>query len=187
MAGVRSSWHAWCWRPRWRGNYGIYGPAYELLEHEPRQPGAEEYANSEKYELRAWDLARADSLAPFIARVNAARRDHPALQRGSLVFGEVDNDEVICYVRADAALDSVVVVVVNLDPHHTQFGWVTLDLAALGIDPARPFQVHDLLTDAHYIWNGPRNYVELDPARVPAHILHVRKRLRTEHDFDYFL
>ncbi len=169
------------------GNYGIYGPAYELLEHAPREPGGEEYANSEKYELRRWDLDRPDSLAPLIARVNAARREHPSLQRGKLAFLATDNDELISYARIDDASGDAILVVVNLDPHHPQSGWVSLDLAALGVEPERPFQVHDLLSDAYYVWNGTRNFVMLDPARAPAHILHVRKRLRTEHDFDYFL
>jgi starch synthase (maltosyl-transferring) len=79
-------------------NYGIYGPAFELLESTPREPGAEEYLNSEKYELRQWDPARADSLSAFITRVNAARRDNPALQSDEgLRFVTVDNDELICY------------------------------------------------------------------------------------------
>jgi starch synthase (maltosyl-transferring) len=169
-------------------NYGIYGPAYELLEHAPREAGSEEYLDSEKYELRHWDLARADSLSSFIARVNAARRDNPALQSDAgLRFVPVDNDEMICYAKVDPAGDNTVLVVVNLDPHHTQSGWVTLDLADLGIDADHPFQVHDLLTDARYQWSSARNFVLLDPARVPAHVFVVRRHVRTERDFDYFL
>src|SRR5213075_1672163 len=72
-------------------NYGIYGPAYELLEHTPREPGSEEYLNSEKYEIRHWYLERSDSLAPLIARVNRIRRANPALQADwSLHFHPVD-------------------------------------------------------------------------------------------------
>ncbi len=169
-------------------NYGIYGPAYELLERTPREPGAEEYLNSEKYEVRHWDLARADSLSGFIARVNAARNDNAALQSDSgLTFIPVDNDELICYAKVDAASNNTVLVVVNLDPRNPQSGWVTLDLAALGLDDDRPFQMHDLLTDARYLWTGAHNFVLLDPARVPAHIFLVRRSVRTERDFDYFL
>src|SRR5206468_8938624 len=169
-------------------NYGIYGPAFELLEHTPRDAGSEEYLDSEKYELRRWDLERADSLAPFIARVNAARRDNPALQydRG-LAFVPIDNDEMICYAKVDAEGENAVLVVVNLDPHHIQSGWVTLDLAALGVDEDRAFQVHDMLTGARFLWSGARNFVQLDPTRAPAHVFRVRRRVRTEHDFDYFL
>jgi starch synthase (maltosyl-transferring) len=168
-------------------NYGIYGPAFELQEHVPRDPGAEEYLDSEKYQLRTWDLARADSLATLIARVNAARHDNPALQRdGRLVFFPTDNDELICYARFDDERSNVVLVVVNLDANHTQSGWVSLDPGALGVDVEEPFQVHDLLTDARFIWNGPRNFVMLDPGRVPAHVFRVRRRVHTERDFDYF-
>jgi starch synthase (maltosyl-transferring) len=169
-------------------NYGLYGPAYELLENVPRESGTEEYVDSEKYQLRHWDLARADSLAGLIGRINAARRDNPALQRDDgLRFVPVDNDELIAYAKVDVVSANVVLVVVNLDPHHTQSGWVTLDLADLGIDAGRPFQVHDLLTDARYLWTGARNFVMLDAARVPAHVFRLRHRVRTERDFDYFL
>ena len=83
-------------------NYGIYGPAFELLERSPREPEAEEYFDSEKYEIRHWDLARADSLSALIGRVNAARRENVALQRDDgLRFVPVDNDLLIAYVKVD--------------------------------------------------------------------------------------
>ena len=168
-------------------NYGIYGPPFELLERIPRAPGVEENIDSEKYQLRHWHLDSADSLAPFITRVNAARNEHPALQhKGDLAFIPTDNDMLICYARSDVDGSDVILVVVNLDPHHAQSGWVSLDLAAIGVDPDHPFQVHDLLTDARYNWSGSRNFVMLDPARVPAHVFHVRRRVRSERDFDYF-
>ena len=168
-------------------NYGIYGPAFELLERVPRDPGTEEYLDSEKYQLRHWDIGRADSLAPLIARVNAARRDNPALQRdGGIAFFGCDNDELIGYARFDSERSNLVLVIVNLDPNHAQSGWTALDLAALGLPADEPYQVHDLLTDARYIWHGPRNFVMLDPARVPAHVFRVRRRVHTERDFDYF-
>ena len=169
-------------------NYGIYGPAFELLEHMPREAGTEEYLDSEKYELRQWDVARPDSLADFIGRVNAARRDNPALQHDrDLTFLPIDNDEMIAYAKVDPTGDNAVVVIVNLDPHHTQSGWVTIDPAVLGLEGERAFQVHDVLTGARFLWSGTRNFVQLDPARVPAHVFRLRRRVRTERDFDYFL
>ena len=169
-------------------NYGIYGPAFELLAGTPREAGSEEYLDSEKYEIRRWDTARNDSLAPLITRVNAARRDNPALHRNdTLHFVDVDNDQLIAYTKTDPGGDNVVLTVVNLDPWHVQSGWVTLDLTALGIDAGRTFQVHDLITDARYRWTGARNFVMLDPARMPAHVFRLRHHVRTEHDFDYFL
>jgi starch synthase (maltosyl-transferring) len=171
-------------------NYGIYGPAFELGEHLPRDHGGEEYLDSEKYQLRTWDRARADSLAPFITRLNRIRRENPALHHDwRLRFHPIDNDALICYSKSTPDLDNVVVTVVNLDPHNVQAGWVTLDLAALGIDPqpSASYQMHEQLSGARFLWSGPRNFVRLEPGRGPAHIFHVARRLRTERDFDYFL
>jgi starch synthase (maltosyl-transferring) len=81
----------------------------------------------------------------------------------------------------------LVVVVVNLDPHHTQSGWVHLPLSELGIDEHQPYQMHDALTDRRFLWSGQDNYVELSPQSIPAHVFSVRRRARTEHDFDYYL
>lgn len=169
-------------------SYGIYGPAYELMEASPRDAGGEEYLNSEKYQVRHWALDRADSLKDFIARVNRIRRNSRALQQDhSLHFFDADNDALLCYAKTTDDNAEIILVVANLDPHHTQSGWVTLSLEALGLDAEHPYQVHDLLTDARFLWNGARNYVELNPHAAPAHIFRLRRRVRTERDFDYFL
>jgi starch synthase (maltosyl-transferring) len=169
-------------------SYGLYGPAFELMEHRPRHPGSEEYLDSEKYEVRHWRLDRPDSLAPYLARLNRIRRQHPALQsdRG-LRFRDVDNDQVVAYTKATPDLSDILLIVVSLDPHHVQSAWVELPLDELGLPEDAPYQAHDLLTDAHYFWAGSRNFVQLDPGSVPAHILLLRRKLRTEQDFDYFL
>jgi starch synthase (maltosyl-transferring) len=167
-------------------SYGIYGPAFELMEHTAREPGSEEYLYSEKYQIRQWDLGRADSLAALIGRLNRARRENPALQADwSLTFHGIDNEALICYSKADG--DNVVLTVVNLDPYHAQSGWTALDLEALGLDEATPDQMHELLSGGRYLWQGARNFVQLDPERVPAHVFRLRRKVRTEHDFDYFL
>jgi starch synthase (maltosyl-transferring) len=169
-------------------SYGIYGPAFELCENRPREPGSEEYLDSEKYEIRQWDLARPDSLKDFIVRVNRIRRENPALHHDwNLRFHPVDNDELICYGKATRDLDNIIVVVVNLDCYHVQSGWVELPLQDLGLDPEHPYQMHDLLSDARYLWHGARNFVQLDPGRSPAHIFRLRRRVHNERDFDYFL
>jgi starch synthase (maltosyl-transferring) len=168
-------------------SYGMYGPAYELMEHRPLEPGSEEYLDSEKYEVRVWDLDRPDSLAEFIARLNRIRRGNPALQIDrSLRFHQVDNEQLIAYSKSATEAENAIVTVVNLDPHTTQGGWLRLSLELLGLDDERPFQVHDLLTEARYIWQGPRHYVELNPQVVPAHVFRIRQRVRTEQDFEYF-
>jgi len=169
-------------------SYGIYGPAFELCEARPRELGSEEYLDSEKYEIKHWNIDRPDSLRDFIARVNQIRRDNPALHRNlSLDFHTVDNEQLICYSKKTEDLSNVIVVVVNLDPHYTQSGWVDLPLSMLGIPEQQAFQVHDLLSDARYLWHGPRNYVELNPHVCPAHILRMRRRIRSERDFEYYI
>ncbi len=169
-------------------SYGIYGPAFELCENTPRTPSSEEYRDSEKYQIRPRDLDASWSLRDLIARVNRARRENPALQRDdSLRFHDVDNDALICYSKAAEDGANVVLVVVNLDATDVQAGWVSLDLGALGVDPDQPFQVHDLLGDGRYLWQGPRNYVELDPHVLPAHVFRVRRDVRSERDVDYDL
>jgi starch synthase (maltosyl-transferring) len=167
-------------------NCGIYGPAYELMEHRPLAPGSEEYRDSEKYQIREWDLEDPDSIAPVITRVNQARHEHRALQRtDNITFHHTDNDRLLCYSKR--AVGDVVLVVVNLDPDYEQAGFVDLDVDAIGVDPAHQYQLHDLLTDRRYIWEGSRNFVQLDPAGVPAHLFAVRKRVRTEQSYDQFL
>ncbi len=167
-------------------SYGIYGPAFELMEARPREPGSEEYLDSEKYQLRSWDRDHASSLKDFIARVNRIRRENPALQADhGLAFHHVDNDMLIAYSKANGS--ESVLVVANLDPHYTQSGWVTIDLRSLGLPADTTFQMDDLLSGARYLWRGPRNFVSLDPQHAPGHIFRVRRRVRTERDFDYFL
>lgn len=169
-------------------NYGIYGPAYELLESAPRESGGEEYLDSEKYQLRAWNLERPDSLRSFIARVNRIRHGNPALHAdSSLRFIPVDNNQLIAYSKTDPASDNVIVSVVNLDPHNTQSGWLDLDTSALGIESGQAFQMHDLLSDQRFLWQGMRNFIMLDPRSAPAHIFRLRRHVHSEQDFDYFL
>lgn len=157
-------------------NYGIYGPAFELCENTPFQPGSEEYLNSEKYEIKHRDLNSAGSLRDFIARINQIRRENPALQADrSLRFHETDNPELICYSKTTDDLSDVIVVIVNLDYVRPQTGWVELDLGSLGLDANQTFQVQDLLGQGEYVWHGSRNYVALTPESLPAHILRVRR------------
>jgi starch synthase (maltosyl-transferring) len=169
-------------------NYGIYGPAFELCENMPIKPGGEEYLNSEKYELKHRDLESKSSLRNFISRLNRIRKETPALQSDrNLHFHDTDNPTLICYSKATDDLSSVIVVVVNLDPFHVQSGWVNLDLDSLGLDKRHAFQAHDLLSEGRFLWQDTRNYVELTPESLPAHILLLRRWVRTEQDFDYYL
>src|SRR6266403_5144776 len=153
-------------------NYGVYGPAYELCENVAREPGSEEYLNSEKYEIKRRDLYDPASLGPFISRVNASRKENPALQSNrNLEFHTIDNDQLICYSKRTPDKKNAIVTIVNLDPVWKQSGFVELPLDELGIDVRHPYRMVDLLTGAEFKWQGPRNYVELQPGNMPAHIL----------------
>jgi starch synthase (maltosyl-transferring) len=169
-------------------NYGIYGPAFELGEARAKEPGSEEYLDSEKYQLRSWNLDSPDSLREMITLVNEIRHENLALQsdRG-LRFHPTENESLIAYTKSTTDLADVVLTVVNLDPHHAQAGMVTLPLEALGLDTDKSYQAHELLSGARYLWNGPRNYVEINPHAAPAQIFRFRRRVRSEHDFEYFL
>ena len=155
-------------------NYGIYGPAYEHLQHVPREPKSEEYLHSEKYQLRSWDNNDSESLTPYITRLNRARKANPALQQDhTLRFHAIENDRIIAYSKT--AGDNIVLSVVNLDPRWTQAGWVHVPLQEWGIGEGETFTVHDVLTDATYQWRGEWNYVELNPVHQPAHVFVVER------------
>jgi starch synthase (maltosyl-transferring) len=168
-------------------NVGIYGPAFELCENRA-VPGGEEYQNAEKYELRQWDLADPASLRSIIARINRIRKENPALKTTwNLEFYETDNDNILCYGKADEAGEDALIVGVNLDPFHTQSGWVRIPVERLGLKPREPYLVHDLIGDDKYVWEGERNFIEIDPRVMPGFVFRVRKKLRRENDFDYYL
>src|SRR3984957_20412397 len=157
-------------------SYGVYGPAFELCENTPVQAGSEEYLNSEKYELKHRDLRSAWSLKDIISRINRIRKANEALQSiRNLRFHDTDNPMLICYSKTTDDLSNVIVVIVNLDSFHRQTGWVDLDLPTLGLEADRAFQAHDLLGEGRYLWHGSRNYVELTPESLPAHILRMHQ------------
>jgi starch synthase (maltosyl-transferring) len=167
--------------------WGVYA-GYELYEHVAR-PGAEEYIDNEKYEYKARDFAKAEaegrSLAPYLTRLNQIRRDHAALgDLQNLTIQATTDDATLAFSKHKENLDAAggkdtIIVVVNLDPHHTRDGLVELDLATLGLDPEDlnedgTFWVDDLVSGESWRW-GTSNYVRLDPHNEPAHVLHVRR------------
>jgi starch synthase (maltosyl-transferring) len=155
-------------------SYGIYS-GFELAENEPVRPGSEEYLDSEKYQIRIRDFDQPGSLAELISRVNAIRREHPALQRDrGLRFHTTDNPKIICYSKRSLDGSDLVIVAVNLDPHHMQHGFVQLPLTDWGLSLDASFGVLDLLSHERYYWRGEWNYVRLDPEARVAHVLHVQ-------------
>ncbi|MDJ0379427.1 alpha-1,4-glucan--maltose-1-phosphate maltosyltransferase [Streptomyces sp. G-G2] len=152
--------------------WGIYA-GYELCENTPVKEGSEEYLDSEKYELRPRDWAAAEregrTIAPLITALNRLRRRNPALQQlRDIHFHTTDNEQVIAYSKHSGSHS--VLVVVNLDPHHTQEATVSLDMPVLGLDWHGSLAVRDELTGETYHW-GRANYVRLEPGRTPAHVL----------------
>jgi starch synthase (maltosyl-transferring) len=162
-------------------SWGVYA-GYELCEHQPLRPGAEEYLDSEKFQLRPrdWEAAEAagQSLAPYLTRLNQIRREHAALrQLRNVTIHSSDDDAVLCFSKHDLADPDggdAVIVVANLDPHHPRETLVHLDLAALSLPGDALFEVTDLLTGQTWTWSST-NYVRLDPAVEPTHVLHVRR------------
>jgi len=160
-------------------SYGIYGPAYELLEGRPAKPAAgktasEEYLDSEKYEIRTWDRTSPDSIAPLITLLNQIRRANPALQRNeNLHFHPIEEPNLLVYSKATADLSNVILIAVNLDPRRTHDGWINLALDKLGLPWEGSFEVEDLLSGARYQWKDRWNYISLNPSIMPAHIFRI--------------
>ncbi|MGC3986206.1 MAG: alpha-1,4-glucan--maltose-1-phosphate maltosyltransferase [Pseudorhodoferax sp.] len=158
-------------------SYGIYGPPYELLQGEPREPGSEEYRDSEKYQVRHWgelSLDREDSIAGFIATVNRIRKEHAALHsNSSLRFFDTSNPYLIAYAKRDPEGRNAVLTVVNIDATFTQSGWVHVDAAWLGAEGGS-FVAQDLLTGQSFDWHDGGNFVILVPSQMPAHVIEIR-------------
>ena len=154
-------------------SYGIYS-GFELAENVPVKKGSEEYLDSEKYQIRPRYFEGPDSLAGLIGRVNAIRRDHPALQHDwGLTFHQTDNPQLICYSKRSVDGRDLIMVVVNLDPDYMQHGFIQVPLAEWGRTALEHVEVLDLLSGERYFWRGEWNYVRLDPKDRVAHILHV--------------
>ncbi|MFW5733778.1 MAG: alpha-1,4-glucan--maltose-1-phosphate maltosyltransferase, partial [Oceanidesulfovibrio sp.] len=172
-------------------NYGIYGPAFELCENEA-VPGTIDYMDSEKYEIKDWDLERPGNLWPFITLVNRIRRENPALrQTWNLRFLPTDNDFVLFFAKESAEKaepgSEVILVAVNLDPHNQQSATLSLPLEEYGIDESQTYMVHDLLGDDKYVWQGRHNRMDFNPRQLPARIFRLKRKLKRETDFDYFM
>ena len=151
--------------------YGIYS-GFELFENVPLKPGSEEYLHSEKYELRPRDYSASANLDADIRRINAIRRESQALQLyDNLSFGESENPNVLVYAKTSPADD--LIIAVTTDPRVPQETIITVPLAEVGIGADQHYVVEDLLTGARYTWHGARNYVRLDPASEPGHVLRI--------------
>ncbi len=155
-------------------NYGLYGPVYEFGINTPVAPGKEEYLDSEKYEIKHWDWDRQTKIRQVITRLNQIRQENPALQTTwNIQFGETDNQQLLCYAKVDESGDNRMLMVINLDPHHVQAGWIKVPIQFLRIPAGNAYVVNDLLSGNRYNWHHEWNYVELHPGNIPVHIFRV--------------
>ena len=182
--------------------YGIYS-GFELCENVPLHEGSEEYFDSEKYQLRPRNYDAPGNINDDIQRINRLRREQPALHRNAnLTFHTSENPTILFYRKAaqdpmlqwtdrhplhvpvsvqrslgvaPVAQGGDLLIAVNTDPHHAQETMVHVPIHEMGIDEERPYVVHDLLTGARFTWRGVRNFVRLDPADEPGHVLLVEE------------
>lgn len=158
-------------------NIGIYEPAFSLCLNQPLMKGKEEYLDSEKYEIKAWDLSQLN-IRPFIKRINHIRRENPALQQtNNLVFTQVEvapkveSEYLIAYLKSSGR--NHVLSVVNHHPLQSQEGWVRVPLERLGIQEGDFYRVRELITDTEFIWNKMWNYIRLNPNELVAAIFRI--------------
>ncbi len=159
--------------------YGIYS-GFELCEN-LAVPGKEEYLNSEKYQFKERDWNAPGNIKDYITTLNRIRQNNRALREyENLRFHTIENEQILFYSKATDALDNIILVLVNLDPHNTQTGFAYVPIENFQIEAADPYQVEDLITGEKFTWRGVRNFVMLDPYSRPAHIFRVRRLIGTD-------
>jgi len=155
-------------------NYGMYGPVYEFYENVPVE-GKEEYFNSEKYEVKHYDWKKTNRMTDIITLVNRARNTNAALQSTwNVVFCPIENPNLVAYVKATDDLSNIFLVVVNLDPHHGQSGYLQLPKSKLKLGTHINIKLHDVITDEHYTWTQEWNFVDLNPHKMPFHLFKLQ-------------
>ncbi|HEX8059631.1 MAG TPA: alpha-1,4-glucan--maltose-1-phosphate maltosyltransferase [Cyclobacteriaceae bacterium] len=154
-------------------NYGMYGPAYEFYDNTPME-GKEEYYNSEKYEIKWHDWKATNRMTDIISMVNRFRKENKALQTTwNTVFCSVENGQLLAYVKATDDLSNIILVVVNLDQHNQQSGYVQVPKGVLKVGDKINLKLRDLMTDEHYMWTQEWNFVSLNPNKMPFHMFQV--------------
>jgi starch synthase (maltosyl-transferring) len=137
-------------------------------------PGREEYMDSEKYEIKKHDWKRTNRMTDIITLLNKARKENPALQSTwNLEFCNIENPNLVAYLKTTDDLSNIFLIVVNLDAHSKQMGFVQIPKAKLKLGEHINLKLHDLVTDEHYTWTQEWNYVSLDPYKIPFHIFKI--------------
>jgi starch synthase (maltosyl-transferring) len=154
-------------------NYGMYGPAYEFYDNQPME-GKEEYLNSEKYEIKLHDWKKTNRMTDIISMVNRFRKENKALQTTwNTVFCAIENHNIIAYLKATDDLSNIILVVVTLDQHSQQSGYVQIPKDKLKLGDKINLKLKDLMTDEYYTWTQEWNYVSLNPHKMPFHLFQV--------------
>lgn len=165
--------------------WGIYS-GFELCENTAR-PGTEEYFPSDKFRVVPRDWGRRGNISEFIQRLNRLRRDNPALQSDRwLRLHRTENPDVFFFSKIAPGHAGAILVVVNLNTVEKRSSWLEVPLEELELGENEVFQVHDLVGEVRYLWQGRHCRIEIDPAVVPGHVFTVRRRISREQDFDYF-
>lgn len=153
-------------------NVGVYGPVYEFMDS-AAVPGKEEYHNSEKYECRVWDWEAENKIMVVMKKINEARKALPSLQQtNNIEFCEVQNDNLIAYVKYDDRQQCYTLMIASLDSYYTQEGSVKLPLQQLGLGHLNHFSVEDVITGNQYNWNSDWNFVAIHPT-LPFHLFKI--------------
>ena len=156
------------------GNIGIYGPVFEFQDTNP-VPGKEEYMDSEKYQIRHWDWGRDNKLMHLITRINKIRREQPALQQtNNIKFCGIYNEAILAFYKWDESRNDELLIIISLDPHQSQSGYVELPLEQLGVHAGHHLHMRDLVTENWFTWHDQWNYVQLNPG-LPFHIFKINK------------
>src|SRR5262249_21546887 len=149
------------------GLFGVYS-GFELCEARAL-PAREEYASSEKYEIRAWDWEAPGNIIADLTRLNHVRRLNPALQTHlGVSFHNAVNDQVLYYSKATPDLQNVVLVAVNLDPRFPQECDIEVPLWLWGLPDTAGVAVTDLMDGQDFTWWG-----RVQPIRMGTAVRHV--------------
>ena len=154
-------------------NFGMYGPPYEFCENVPVD-GREEYFNSEKYEIKAYEWRKTNRMTDIITLLNKARRENPALQSTwNVQFLTIENPHLVAFIKTTDDLSNIILVIVNLDAHSKQQGYVQVPKTLLKLGDKINLKLHDLVMEENYTWTQEWNYVELEPNKMPFHLFKV--------------
>jgi starch synthase (maltosyl-transferring) len=164
------------------GLWGMYS-GFELCEGTP-VPGKEEYLDSEKYEIRAWDWEKPGNIIAEITQLNRLRRENPALQSHlGIRFYPAHDDNILYFAKTTPPTvpgrnlgDNVVLVAINLDPYNVHEATFEVPLWEFGLPDDAVLEVDDLVQGRHLTWHGKYQHIRLDPFSNPYAIWRVRQR-----------